>query len=63
VISDNPEQTLELLSRRNIFRIGSTVAAAGIAGVAAQAQERTNTRKAERDRSVSDPGPENAILR
>jgi oxalate decarboxylase len=50
------------LSRRNMFGIGSTLATAALAGVAANAQQRTNTRTAEGDRSVSNPGPENKPL-
>lgn len=49
-------------SRRNMFGIGSTVAVAALAGVAAKAQTRANTRAAEHDPSVSNPGPENAAL-
>lgn len=50
------------LSRRNMFGISSTLATAALAGVAASAQQRPNTRKAERDHSASDPGPENKAL-
>ena len=50
------------LSRRSMFGIGSTLATAALAGVAANAQTRANTRKAERDPSASDPGPENRPL-
>jgi oxalate decarboxylase len=49
-------------SRRNIFGIGSALATAALSGVAAYAQQRDNTRTAERDRSASDPGPENRPL-
>src|SRR5580700_3705493 len=49
-------------SRRTMFGIGSTLATAALAGVAANAQQRTNTRKAEGDKSASDPGPENSVL-
>ena len=42
--------------------IGSTLATAALAGVAANAQTRVNTRAAEHDPSDSDPGPENAAL-
>ena len=50
------------LSRRNMFGIGSTLATAALVGVAANAQQRANTRTAERDLSASDPGPENTPL-
>ncbi|MCU1261843.1 MAG: bicupin, oxalate decarboxylase family [Bryobacterales bacterium] len=50
------------LSRRNMFGISSTLATAALAGVAASAQQRPNTRKAEGDRSASNPGPENKAL-
>jgi oxalate decarboxylase len=49
-------------SRRNIFGIGSALATAALSGVAANAQQRDNTRTAERDRSATDPGPENRPL-
>jgi oxalate decarboxylase len=49
-------------SRRTMFGIGSTLATAALAGVAANAQTRANTRGAEHDPSDSDPGPENAAL-
>jgi len=50
------------VSRRSMFGVGSTLATAVLAGVAASAQERANTRTAERDRSASNPGPENRAL-
>jgi oxalate decarboxylase len=50
------------ISRRNIFGIGSTLATAALAGAAANAQQRPNTRTAEHDRSASNPGPENKLL-
>jgi oxalate decarboxylase len=50
------------LSRRKMFGIGSALATAALAGVAANAQQRTNTKKAEGDKSASDPGPENTAL-
>jgi oxalate decarboxylase len=49
-------------SRRTAFQLASTVAGAALAGVAANAQTQANTRKAERDLSASDPGPENRPL-
>jgi hypothetical protein len=42
--------------------IGSTLLTAALTGVAASAQTQSNTRKAERDQSASDPGPENRPL-
>lgn len=42
--------------------IGSTLATVALAGVAANAQQTTNTRRAEGDKSASDPGPENTAL-
>jgi oxalate decarboxylase len=50
------------LSRRNIFGIGSALATAALSGVAANAQQRPDTRTAERNRSASNPGPENRPL-
>ncbi|MCU1338595.1 MAG: bicupin, oxalate decarboxylase family [Bryobacterales bacterium] len=50
------------VSRRNVLGIGSTVATAVLAGVVANAQQPQNTRAAERDRSASNPGPENGAL-
>ncbi len=50
------------LSRRGMIRMGSTLATAALAGVAANAQTRANTRTAEHDPSVSNPGPENTAL-
>ena len=49
-------------SRRTMFGVGSTLAAAALAGVAADAQTPANTRKAEGDLSASNPGPENRAL-
>jgi oxalate decarboxylase len=49
-------------SRRTMFGIGSTLATAAFAGVAANGQTRANTRTAEHDPSDSNPGPENAAL-
>jgi oxalate decarboxylase len=49
-------------SRRTVVGFGSTLATAALAGVAANAQTQANTRSAERDRSASDPGPENRRL-
>jgi hypothetical protein len=49
-------------SRRSMIGIGSTLATAAIAGVAADAQTRANTRTAEHDPSAGNPGPENVAL-
>jgi oxalate decarboxylase len=54
---------VEGFSRRNFLGVGSTaLASAALAGLTAHAQERANTRKAERDHSSSDPGQENRSL-
>jgi oxalate decarboxylase len=50
------------VSRRNVLGIGSTLATAALAGVAANAQQRSNTRTAEHDHSASNPGPGNKPL-
>jgi oxalate decarboxylase len=57
--TDFPEQP----SRRTFLGVGSAaLAAATFAGITANAQERDDTRKAERDHSSSDPGQENKVL-
>ena len=60
------ENEIELVkspSRRNFLEVGSAaIAAAAFAGVAANAQERDDTRKAEGDHSSSNPGQENRPL-
>ncbi len=50
------------VSRRSIFGIGSSIAAAVLAATAADAQQRTKTQQGEADHSASDPGPENRVL-
>ena len=50
------------LSRKRMFGISSALATAALAGVAANAQQTMNTRKAERDKSATDPGPDNIAL-
>jgi oxalate decarboxylase len=50
------------LSRRKMFGLSSALATAALTGLAASAQQRTNTKKAEGDTSASDPGPENTAL-
>ena len=50
-------------SRRDFLAVGSSVlATAALAGVAVHAQEPQDTRKAEKDKSVSNPGQENKAL-
>ncbi len=54
----------EGFSRRNFLGVSPTVlATAALAGLTAHAQEAQDTRKAEKDTSASDPGPENKPLR
>jgi len=66
VIGTSPEtvdqvtESREEFSRRNI--LGSTLATAALAGLTAYGQETQNTRKAERDKSVSNPAQENKAL-
>ena len=51
------------LSRRNFLGVGSTaLATAALAGLTASAQEMQDTRKAEKDISISNPGQENKVL-
>jgi oxalate decarboxylase len=58
---DNPG--MESLSRRNFLGVGSVaLATAALSGIAAQAQQRDDTRKAEGDHSASNPGQENKAL-
>ena len=53
----------EGLSRRGFLGVSSTaLAAAALTGLTAHAQEIQDTRKAEKDHSVSDPGQENTPL-
>ena len=59
------EETMstEVVSRRKLLGMGSAaVAAAALAALPAQAQQRDDTAKAEKDHSSSDPGPENKVL-
>jgi oxalate decarboxylase len=54
---------LDGLSRRNFVGAGAAaLATAALAGVAARAQERSDTKKAESDHLASDPGQENLPL-
>ena len=53
----------EGLSRRSFLEVGSAgLASAALASLAVNAQERSDTEKAEQDHSVSNPGPENKPL-
>jgi hypothetical protein len=63
MIESQDQSPFRGFSRRSMIGIGSTLATAALAGVAANAQTRANTRAAEHDPSQSDPGPENAALR
>jgi oxalate decarboxylase len=57
------EPGTEGFSRRNFLGVSPAVLATGaLAGLAAHAQETQNTREAEKDKSASDPGPENKPL-
>jgi oxalate decarboxylase len=57
------EPSTEGFSRRNFLGASPTVlATAALAGLAANAQETQNTRKAEKDNSASDPAQENKPL-
>jgi oxalate decarboxylase len=57
-----PQDDSTAVSRRNMLGLGSALATAALTGVAADAQTQANTQKAERDRSASNPGPENRAL-
>jgi oxalate decarboxylase len=64
-MNQNPkdETVSELPSRRSFLGLSSAaVATAALVGVAAKAQEMQDTRQAEKNSSVSDPGQENAPL-
>ncbi len=50
------------LSRRNLLGIGAALSGATLAGMTTSAQTRTNTRAAEKDASITNPGPENKVL-
>jgi oxalate decarboxylase len=51
------------LSRRTFLGVGSaSLASAALASLAVNAQERTDTEKADLDHSASNPGPENQPL-
>jgi oxalate decarboxylase len=51
------------LSRRNILTLGSALGGAALAQLTASGQTAANTRAAEKTHSISDPGPENEVLR
>ena len=56
-------EPVESPSRRNFLGTGpAALAAAAFVGLTASAQQRDDTRKAEGDRSSSDPGQENKPL-
>jgi len=62
-MSDQKENGIEGLSRRNFLGVGSAgLATAALASLAANAQEKTDTEKADHDHSASNPGPENKPL-
>jgi oxalate decarboxylase len=64
-MSEQQESKLEMegLSRRTFLEVGSAgLATAALASLAANAQERTDTEKADRDHSASNPGPGNSPL-
>src|ERR1700751_2749853 len=62
----DPSKDLSIIeqpSRRSFLGMSSAaLATAALAGVAANAQETQDTRKAEKDISISDPGQENKPL-
>ena len=58
-----PKLDTDAPSRRNLLGLSSTaLAAAGLAGLTASAQDTQNTRRADRDTSASNPGQENKAL-
>ena len=60
---DKEPEATEGPSRRSFLGLSSVaLAGAAFAGLAANAQEKASTRKAEHDHSSSDPGPENKAL-
>ena len=62
-MNEEKKRVREGLSRRSVLVMGSAaLAAATFAGMAANAQEKASTQKAEHDHSTSDPGPENKSL-
>jgi oxalate decarboxylase len=62
-MSDQNENGIDGLSRRTFLGVGSAgLASAALASLAANAQEKTDTEKADHDHSASNPGPENKPL-
>src|SRR5258708_30235003 len=64
-MSDQKEDTAGMgeLSRRTFLGVGSAgLATAALTSLAANAQEITDTKKADHDHSASNPGPENNPL-
>jgi oxalate decarboxylase len=60
---DQKRRTASGLTRRDFLEVTSTaLATAGLTGLTAHAQEMQDTRKAEKDNSLSDPGQENKPL-
>ena len=59
----NENKPVADLSRRNFLGVGSTaLATAALVGLAANAQETQDTRRADKDISISNPGQENKVL-
>lgn len=50
------------ISRRNLLSLGSALGGAALAQMTASAQTRASTAAAEKDSSISNPGPENKVL-
>jgi oxalate decarboxylase len=60
---NEPESPLEGMSRRSFLGAGSAaLATVAVTGLAAEAQTREDTTKAESDHASSAPGPENRVL-
>jgi oxalate decarboxylase len=64
-MSEQPkdESSAKEFTIRDLFGAApAAIATAALAGLSARAQTRENTKKAEHDRSASNPGPENKVL-